>query len=174
MGLVGVLGIFPPSKLIYILAGYFAFEGHLSLTLVILIGGLGHAVGNQIQYEVGRKKGLDFLKKHHWFPAKEVKKAQIAFSKKGPWFLFVGKLVDPLKLFISLCAGVAKMKRSLFFVIVLVASFIWAGLFAGLGYYFGKSYENFGYLGVFLLLIGVLVISSFYKFMNSEEVMKEV
>ncbi len=170
----GFFGIFPPSKIIYILGGYFASLGNLSLTLVIITGSLGHSLGNYIQYEIARQKGLHYLKKFKVFNEKEIKKLTIVFRKKGSWFLFVGKLLDPIKLIICICAGLTKMSRKIFFLIVIITSIIWAMIFSFIGYYFGKSLENFGYIGVIIFILGILVISIFYKYMNSEDVIKEI
>ena len=171
---VGILGFFPPSKVIYALAGYFVFTGDLSLALVLVIGALGHATGNYVQYELARQKGLAFFKKTKIVPILEIRKIQVAFNKRPKLFLFVGKLLDPIKLFISICAGIVSMNRAVFFLIVFLGSLIWALIFTLLGYYFGRSYDQFGYVGVVIVLLGFLVMAYFYKLMNSEEVLKKL
>lgn len=172
---VGFFGIFPPSKVIYVLSGYFAYKGEFSLFNIILVGALGHTLGNYIQYEFARQKGLNYISKFKLFPKKEILKLQIAFNNHGIWFLFLGKLFDPIKLFISICAGIAKMNRLLFLTVVFLASAIWATVFSYIGFYFGKSYSSFGYIGVFaLFLVGIVVIICFYKFMNSEKIVNMI
>ena len=179
MSLNGVIS-FPSSQLLYILAGYFAFQGDLNPIYVILIGALGHSIGNYFLYETSRRKGLKYSIKFvkYLFPfsdaEKEVKKFQIAFKKRSIFFLSIGKMVNPIKLFISIPAGVTKMNRAVFLVIVYITSGIWASIFVGFGYYFGKSYENFGFIGAGLLIVALIVMSYFYKLMNSEDVLKEL
>ncbi len=178
MVLVGILGIFPPSKIIYIFAGYFAFSGELDLFFIFIIGALGHSIGNYVQYEVARQKGEKFiyflLKKYPLFPISELKKLKLVFKKKGLWFLFVGKLLDPIKLVISLCAGFSKINRFIFLFIVYITSYIWAMIFTLIGYFFGTSLEKFGWIGIIILILGIIVISQFYKYMNSDEIIKEL
>lgn len=179
MSVNGFIG-FPSSQLIYILGGYFAFKGDLNLATVILVGALGHTIGNFTLYEVSRRKGTEYSIKfiQYLFPMldakKEVKKIQIAFNKRSISFLFIGKLVNPIKLFISIPAGVAKMHRGIFLSIVYITSAIWAAIFGFIGFYFGKSYENFGIIGVFVYIIALVVMFAFYKYMNSEEILKEI
>lgn len=172
--MVGILGFFPPSKIIYGVAGFLASQGSLNLFFVILSGGLGHTVGNYVQYEIGRRKGLGFLEKllayYPLFTMKDVTKIQLVFEKKGAWFFLIGKLLDPIKLFISFCVGFSKMNRFLFLVLAFIGSLIWAFLFSILGFYFGKSFEQFGYVGIIIVGLAALFLYFFYKYMNSKEI----
>jgi alkaline phosphatase len=174
MILVGFLGVFPPSKLIYLFSGFLVFKGNLNFILVLFSGGLGHAIGNLIQYELARKKGMSFIKKfisyYPHFSMKDVKKIQYLFEKKGVWYLCIGKLLDPIKLIISFFPGLSKMNRMLFFSIVFITSVLWAGIFTTIGYFFGESFKYLGVLGVIIFIIAVVVIYKFYKEMNSKEV----
>jgi len=170
---------FPSSQILYIVAGYFAFNGDLNLTMIILIGALGHSLGNFIMYEVSRKKGLKysvkFVKLFFQFsdPEKEIKKFQFAFEKRSKFLLFVGKLVNPIKIFISIPAGIIKMNRIIFLIIVYITSAIWATIFTLIGFYGGKSYENFGYVGAVVLIVAIVVMTYFYKLMNSDEILSK-
>jgi len=171
---------FPSSQILYIIAGYFAFTGELNLFSIILFGAIGHTIGNYILYEIARKKGLKYSTKFIKFmfkftdPETEIKKFNIAFKKKSKLFLFIGKLANPSKIFIPIPAGIAKMNRLIFIIIVFITSALWGTAFSYFGYYFGKSYENFGYIGVVLLLLFIGVSSYFYKFMNSKEILLEL
>lgn len=170
---------FPSSQIIYIIAGVFASKGDLNLLYIILVGGFANALGNVILYEISRKKGLKYTLKLFKFlsmlnPEKEVKKIEIAFKKKGTWFLFIGKLVNPIKIFIPIPAGITKMNRGLFSTIVLITSTLWATIFTTVGFYFGESYENFGWVGLVMIIIFSIVIYYFYKYLNSDEIIKEL
>ncbi len=171
---VGILGFFPPSKIIYGVSGFLASQGSLSLFLVIFSGALGHTAGNLVQYEIGRKKGIGFMEKIlHYYPLftmKDVKKIQLVFEKKGAWFFLVGKLLDPIKLFISFCVGFSKMNRALFLVLAFIGSIIWAIIFTLLGFYFGKSFEQFGFVGILIVGFAAMFLYFFYKYMNSKEI----
>jgi membrane protein DedA with SNARE-associated domain len=165
---------FPSSQILYIIAGYFVFTGMLSLPLVVIAGALGNTVGNIILYEIARRKGLHYLTKFQIFREREIKKVQIAFQKKGVWFLAVGKLIPALKVFIPIPAGLSKMNRVLYVPIILITSIIWTFPFLGIGYYFGKSSHVFGKYAAIMAPIAFIVAAIFYRFMNSEEVVGEV
>jgi len=165
---------FPSSQILYIIAGYFVFTGHLNLFFVVTAGAIGNTIGNIILYELARSKGLEYLLRWKIFPERELKKVQIAFNKKGAWFLFVGKLIPALKVFIPIPAGIARMNRYLYAGIILVSSSIWPFAFLAIGYYFGKSAHVFGAYAVVLAFIALIVATVFYRFMNSEEVISEI
>jgi len=165
---------FPSSQILYIIAGYFVFTGHLNLFFVVTAGAIGNTIGNIILYELARSKGLEYLLRWKIFPERELKKVQVAFNKKGAWFLFVGKLIPALKVFIPIPAGIARMNRYLYAGIILVSSSIWPFAFLAIGYYFGKSAHVFGAYAVVLAFIALIVATVFYRFMNSEEVISEI
>ncbi len=164
----------PSSQVLYIIAGYFIFTGNLTLWLVVLVGALGNTIGNILLYEFARAKGLEYLTRWPLFPAREISKVQIAFQKRGGFFLFVGKLLPAIKVFVPIPAGIAKMNRVVYAMIIFVSSVIWTAPFLAIGYYFGKSAKVFGPYAVVLALIALVVIALFYKYINSEAVVEEV
>ena len=170
---------FPSSQILYIISGYFVFTGNLSLPLVVFFGALGNTVGNIILYEIVRFKGLHYIEKIgseklKLFPKKELRKIAAAFHKKGVWFLFVGKLVPALKVFVPIAAAIGETKRKIYIPMMLVASAIWSGPFIAIGYYFGKSSDVFGKYAVVMILIALVVMALFYRYINSKEVLDEV
>jgi len=165
---------FPSSQILYIICGYFIFTGTLSLPIVVLFGVIGNTIGNIILYEVARAKGMHFLTKIPVFPERELKKVQAVFQKKGAWFLAIGKLIPALKVFIPIPAGISKMNRWLYVTIIVITSTIWTAPFLAIGFYFGKSSRLFGRYAIIMTIIAFVVLAVFYKFMNSEEVVKEI
>ena len=181
-GYLGIFGLmvtngavsFPSSQILYIIAGYFAFTGDLHVLLVALAGALGNTIGNTILFYLTREKGLEYVKKFTIVPLEEVKKIQIVFEKRGPWFLFIGKLLPAIKVFMPIVAGIGKMRMTIFVPIIFVSSFIWSLMFIAIGFYFGKSADIFGVYAIALLLIAFVVMAVFFKYMNSASVLKEL
>lgn len=170
---------FPSSQLIYILAGYFASQGDLNILIVIFVGAIGNTLGNFILYEIARKKGLDYTLGLFKFlkliePKKQIKKIELAFKKRGYTFLFIGKLINPIKIFIPIPAAIVNMNKKIFLIIIFITSTIWATIFSNLGFFFGKNIENFSYIGLIMLALFGVAILSFNKYINSQEIMKEI
>lgn len=171
---------FPSSQLLYIVSGYLIFKGYFSFAIVLLVGALGNTIGNYILYSIAKNKGMEYSVKFvsFFFPKdrviKEIKKVEVAFKKRGALFLFIGKLLNPIKVIIPIPAGISHMRKDLFIIITFVTSFIWATIFASLGYFFGESYKKFSYFGVIMVVVASIVLFVFYKFINSEVILKEV
>ena len=165
---------FPSSQILYIIVGYFISIGTLALVAASLVGALGNTIGNIILYEFSRRKGISYITQYKMFPQREVKKVEIAFRKKGAWFLFVGKLLPAIKVFVPIPAGLGKMNRTLYAAIIFVSSYIWSLIFIAIGYYFGKSSNVFGSYAVILMVVALVVVALFYKYINSEEIVREI
>lgn len=165
---------FPSSQILYIICGYFVFTGNLETVFVILFGALGNTIGCIILYEITRQKGLKYITKWNLFPEKEIKKIVVALRKKGSWFIFVGKLLPAIKVFVPVAAGIGKVRREVFIPLMLVSSAVWATPFLAIGFYFGKSSDIFGKYSVILVIVSLVVMGLFYKFINSKEVLEEI
>lgn len=165
---------FPSSQVLYIITGYFIARGDLALGLVAFAGALGNAAGNIILYELARKHGRTFIERMKIFPTRELAKVEKAFQKKGAWFVFVGKLLPAIKVFVPVVAGLGKFSRILFAPMMFVASFIWSLAFISIGYFFGKSSDLFGHYAIALVIVAAVVILLFYRYINSEEIVREI
>lgn len=182
LGYIGIFGLMisngffsiPSSQILYIITGYFIFTGDLNLYLAALAGATGNTIGNVLLYEAARSKGLKYILKFKMFREKEIRKVQAAFKKRGAWFILIGKLLPAIKVFVPIPAGIGKMNRALFTSIIFVASLFWSLIFISIGYFFGKSADVFQSYAIILAIVAVVVVTIFYKYINSEEVLREV
>ncbi|MBI5401046.1 MAG: DedA family protein [Candidatus Yonathbacteria bacterium] len=165
---------FPSSQALYIIAGYFVAQGSLAFVPVALAGSLGNMLGCTILYELARTHGRAFIARMKIFPLRELAKVERAFKKKGLWFIFIGKLLPAIKVFIPIPAGLGKMSRVLFAILMFVGSFLWSLVFVAIGYFFGKSSDLFGHYAVILAIIAVVVVLLFFRYINSYEVTREI
>ncbi len=165
---------FPSSQVLYIIAGYFVSTGYFDWLWVSLAGAMGNTVGNIVLYEVVRKHGLSYISRYRMFPEREVRKVQVAFARRGAWFLFVAKLLPAIKVFAPIPAGIARMHRGLYTGIIFVSSYLWACIFLAIGFYFGKSSDLFGKYAIVLTIVTFVVMAVFYRYVNSEAVIREV
>ena len=165
---------FPSSQILYIIAGYFISRGDFNWPAVSLVGATGNTIGTIILYEIARRRGIRYLARWRVFPEREVKKIQVAFNRRGVWFLFVGKLLPAIKVCVPIAAGVAGLNRLLYACIMFLSSYVWSLGFLAIGFYFGKSSDVFGRYAVALLIVTFLVLAIFYRYINSEGVIKEV
>ena len=173
MALNGFLS-FPSSQILYIVVGYFVGTGDLGLLGASLVGAAGNTLGNIFLYEAVRAKGVHYLKKFQVFREQDIRKVEIVFRKRGLWFLFVGKLLPAIKVFVPIPAAIGKVHRGSFVGIMFTASWIWSLLFIAIGYFFGKSADTWKSYGIILFVVAAIVLFIFYRLLNSKEVLAEL
>lgn len=182
LGYIGIFGLmtangvfsFPSSQILYIIGGYFVYTGSLDLSFVVLAGTLGNTLGNYILFRLSAKYGLPYITKLTLLPETEIRKVQVAFEKRGTWFLFAGKLLPAIKVFVPIVAGIAKMRTRTYLPIIFVSSALWSLIFIGIGYFFGKQADFFGKYVIVLFIIALVLVGVFYRYMNSAGVLKEL
>lgn len=157
---------FPSSQALYIITGYFISTGSLAWVPVIVLGAIGNTIGCVLLYEAVRRKGVAYALKKNFIPDAQVQKFEKVFANKGAWFLFLGKLVPALKVFVPVAGGMAKTPRVLFATLMLASSAIWAFAFNMIGYTFGKSADVFGKYALVLALIAIVLVAVIYKKMS--------
>jgi membrane protein DedA with SNARE-associated domain len=172
--IVNGLASFPSSQVLYVATGYFVFTGDLLLPAVIVAGAVGNTVGNIALYELTRRKGVAYAIKRNLIPERELHKLRIVFDQRGIWFIFIGKLIPGLKVFVPIAAAAALVHRGTFAVVMLITSALWTLPFIGLGYFFGHSAEVYGWYSIAPIGIGLVVVMILYRLMNSPAVLKEL
>ena len=169
-------GIFstPSSQILYIISGYFVSTGVLNFWFVLICGAIGNTIGNVLLYEATKKKGLHYVMKFNLLSERDVKKTEIAFKKKGALFILIGKLLPTIKVIVPIVAAIGKLKRKTFIALMFLGSLIWASAFMGIGFIFGKSTKVFTIYAPIILLISVVVVWIFYRYINSKEILDEL
>jgi len=168
-----------PSELIIPPAGYLAFQGEMSLSLIILIGVFGSLVGAFVNYYLGRWLGrplVYLIADKRWssfllINKKKVIYAEDMFLKYGAVSTFLGRLLPAVRQLISLPAGFVRMNVFSFAFFTALGAGIWVTILAFLGYYFGANeellaslYSNLKWtvvIGVIVAVLGIGVVSKF-------------
>ena len=165
---------FPSSQVLYIVVGYFIGTGALALLPASLLGALGNTVGNVLLYEAIRRHGLHYALRFQMFRESDIKKAEVVFRKKGLWFLFIGKLLPAIKVFVPIVAAIGKARRGSFVVIMFASSWLWSFIFIGIGYFFGKNTHLWKSYSIILVVVAAILVFLFYRYMNSRAILKEL
>jgi membrane protein DedA with SNARE-associated domain len=165
---------FPSSQLLYIIVGYFIGTGTLALLPASLFGALGNMIGNIFLYEAVRRHGVHYVKKFQIFRDEDIRKVEIVFRKKGLWFLFVGKLLPAIKVFVPIPAALGKVHRGAFAALMFSASWVWAMMFIAIGYFFGKGAAMWKSYGIILMIVAGIIVFLFYRMLNAKDVLEEI
>jgi membrane protein DedA with SNARE-associated domain len=173
-GYVGVLllmlaeNVVPPipSELIMPLAGFTAARGDLSIAVVALAGTAGSVLGALFWYFVGRRLGLDRLKRlaaryGRWLtlsPA-DVDRADKWFGRHGRRAVFFGRLVPTVRTLISVPAGINSMPLASFLAWPTLDTGLWTALLAAAGYVLQSQYGRVAdYLNPVSTAVVVLIV----------------
>ena len=138
-----------PSEIIMPLAGWFLIKYHsLPIAFNLLagvFGALGCTIGSIIAYWVGTKGGRPFLNKYGKYiliTPHDLDRADQWFQNNGDWAIFITRLMPVVRTFISLPAGIAKMRIGKFLIYTFVGSFIWCTALSLAGYLLGENWEK--------------------------------
>lgn len=157
---------FPSSQILYLIVGYFVSTGNLLFAGAVLAGALGNTIGNFITYSLIKKYERPLARKMLMMNEQTFNAVHGAlsdtFSRRGMWWIFLGKLTPSVKAFIPIVAGIARTPPVLTLGIFLVASTIWAAGIIYLGYVFGENVSLSSFLGV-SLIIGLTIAFIVYK-----------
>jgi membrane protein DedA with SNARE-associated domain len=170
--LVSTLGIPIGSELAIIYAGALASgalltssHDHFHLIFVILVALAGETVGSTLGYAVGYIGGRPLV--HHLgrfvlLSTTDLDRAERFFSRHGDGAVFFTRFIPLVRSFVSLAAGVTKMRPRQFFVYSIPACAIWCIFLASVGDALGHSWHHLehvvSFIGYIALAIAVVVI----------------
>ena len=171
MGYTGIISLmflessfFPfPSEVVMPPAGYLAWKGEMSLSLVLISGIAGSLLGALFNYWLAVKLGRPFLLKYgkYFFISPEsIDKADRFFSKHGHVSTLVGRLLPVIRQYISLPAGIARMPMKTFMLFTTIGAGAWVVVLTFAGYLLGEHQDMLKeYLHVITLAcVGLAVI----------------
>ncbi len=138
-----------PSEVTMPLAGWMLIQARgLSALQAVLQGGLwgavGCTIGSAISYALGAWGGRPLVERYGKYilvSEEDLEKADHWFARWGEWAAFISRLLPIVRTFISFPAGVVRMNFPRFIFYSFAGSFIWCGLLALGGYYFGEHWE---------------------------------
>jgi membrane protein DedA with SNARE-associated domain len=111
-----------------------------------LAGTLGYLVGSIGGWAIGRYGGRPLLETRgrwlHLGPEK-LDRAERWFDRWGDLAVLVGRVTPVVRSFISIPAGVFRMRFWRYTVLTLIGSAVWAFALAGVGYGLGTGYDRF-------------------------------
>ncbi|MBF0446234.1 MAG: DedA family protein [Magnetococcales bacterium] len=136
---------FLEGETILLIAAYLASQGYLNIWLTAGVAASGTFMGDQVYFWIGRRYGKEWLRdrKKKW--RKRVSQVLKMVRKWDAWFILSYRFLYGIRNVSSFAMGVSKIQFWRFLILNLLASLIWAAIFASAGFYFGKTVES--YLG---------------------------
>ncbi|HWG15287.1 MAG TPA: DedA family protein [Streptosporangiaceae bacterium] len=154
------------SEITFGFAGVLAFQGHLNLVLVIIIGSLAELAGSFTSFSVGRWGGrplVDKVGRYALITRSDVDRAERFLAGKGAWAVPVGRMIPVIRAFTSIVAGLIEMPPLRFTLLSLIGTVVYAGALSAIGYGVGSAWNRvehdvsiFGYVIVAAVVVAIV------------------
>jgi membrane protein DedA with SNARE-associated domain len=127
-----------PSEIVMPPAAFWAAQGKMSFSGVVIAGTLGSYVGSILNYAVARKVGQPIVMKYGKYflmPPEKLKMAEQFVARFGTTGIFLARLLPVVRHLISIPAGALKMP----FIPFSIATFVGAGIWCFVLSWFGQE-----------------------------------
>ena len=141
-----------PSEVVMVFGGYLLYKNDLSgigflpgFGVLLLIGTIGNLVGALIAYYLGDKGGIPLIMKYGKYvmlDENSINTTHRWFRKYGDISVFATRLVPIFRTFISIPAGIAKMKLSYFVLFTITGMIIWDTILIYIGIRLGPNWKT--------------------------------
>jgi membrane protein DedA with SNARE-associated domain len=167
-GFVEACSIPISSEITFGFAGVLAYQGHLNLALVIIIGSAAELAGSFLSYGVGRKGGRPAVERFGRFVLithRDLDRAERFFAGRGAWAVTVARLLPVVRAFVGIVAGLVEIPVASFALFNLIGTVIWAAALSGIGYAVGSAWDSVskylsigGYVIVIVIVVAMAAI----------------
>lgn len=170
----GLLFPFLPGDTLLFAMGLFLAEGKVDIIPGPRLGDLVFALivyvaaafaGNVTGYFIGEKVGPAIYQRDGRIIKREyLDQTSDFFDKHGNVALVAGRFVPFVRTYITLVAGVTRMKKHIFFVWSLIGAVAWVVVLTLIGYILGRSFPElgkyidlvtYGLLGITVVVLGI-------------------
>ncbi len=159
------------SEITFGFAGVLAYQGHLNLALVIIVGSLAELAGSYASYAVGRVGGRPLvyrLGRYVLVTESDVGRAEGFLEGRGAWAIPVGRMLPFVRTFTSIVAGLVRVPAIRFGTLSLIGTVLYAAVVASLGYALGSQWQRvshglsvLGYLLFALIVVAIVGVIAY-------------
>jgi membrane protein DedA with SNARE-associated domain len=153
------------SEITFGFAGVLAYEHHLSLALVIVVGTLAELAGSFTAYGIGRRGGRSAVERYRRYvlmTRKDVERAERFFAGRGAWAVGLARIIPLVRAFAGLVAGLVEVPAGPFALFNLIGTAIWVTGLSLAGYAAGhdwaKASKTFSHASDLLALLVILAL----------------
>jgi membrane protein DedA with SNARE-associated domain len=133
-----------PSEIIMPFSGFLVASGQLNIHLVALSGAFGNLLGSIAAYAAGYYGGRPFILRYGRFIIKphDLEMADHFFHRWGQWAILFARNIPIVRTYISLPAGISRMRFTPFCILTFVGSIPWCYLLTYAGVKLGENWAS--------------------------------
>jgi membrane protein DedA with SNARE-associated domain len=160
------------SEVTFIFGGVLAYQGHLNLALVIIIGSLAELAGSYASYYVGRIGGRPLVNKlgrYVLITESDIGRAERFLIGRGAWAVPVARMLPFVRAFTSIVAGLVRIPPVRFGVLSAIGTVIYAAALSSIGYGVGSAWQSVNHgltiagYAIFAVLVVIVVAFVLYR-----------
>ena len=154
------------SEIVFGFAGVLAYQGHMNLAAVIVVGTLAELAGSYVSYTVGRVAERPVIEKFGRYvliTKADIARAERFLDGRGWWAIPLARILPLVRSFASLVAGFAGVRAIRFGVLSLIGTFIYVTAVSSIGYALGSVWNRVahdlslaGYVIAAILVLGLV------------------
>jgi membrane protein DedA with SNARE-associated domain len=157
-----------PSEITFGFGGVLAYQGHLNLAFVIILGTLAEVAGSYVSYGVGRvaeRPLIERFGRYLLITRADIDRAERFLAGKGSWAIPLGRMLPFVRSFTSVVAGLTGVRAIRFGILSLIGTAIYASIIASVGYAVGSAWHTVEHdLSVAGYLVVAIVIAAIAAF----------
>lgn len=157
-----------PSEITFGFGGVLAYQGHLSLALVIVLGTLAEVAGSYVSYGVGRVAERPVIEKFGRYlliSKADIDRTERFLAGRGQWAIPVGRTLPFVRSFTSVVAGFTGIPALRFGILSLIGTAAYGSVIASVGYAVGSAWHRVAHdLSVASFLLAGVVIAAIVGF----------
>jgi membrane protein DedA with SNARE-associated domain len=157
-----------PSEITFGFGGVLAYQGHLNLALVIIVGTLGELAGSYVSYGVGRvaeRPMIERFGRYLLITKSDIDRTERFLAGRGWWAIPVGRALPLVRSFTSIVAGLAGVRAIRFGILSLIGTLVYGATLASIGYAVGSAWNRIEHdlsvAGYVIAVVVVLAIAGF-------------
>jgi membrane protein DedA with SNARE-associated domain len=152
------------SEITFGFAGVLAYQGHLNIILVIVIGSLAEMAGSYFSYYIGRKGGRPLVRRFGRFVLvgeSDVDRAERFLAGRGRWAIPVGRMIPFVRAFISIVAGIVEVPAGEFGILSAIGTVAYAIILSLIGYGVGSAWHSVskGLSDASFVIVAIVVVA---------------
>ncbi len=157
-----------PSETLVIVGGVAAGQGTQTLWLVIVSGAVGAFIGDNLAYFLGRR----FSDRVNAWAERSVKRrarldaAGRQIKIRGGMLLITARFIPGGRTILTVSSGLTGQPWRWFATWIAIATTIWAGYAASLGFFFGQAFEDNHTLAFWLAFATALTVTAIIEFVR--------
>lgn len=187
-GYIGVAGLMVlesmivpiPSEAVMPFAGFLISSGSFTFPGVVIASTIGSIIGSLISYAMGFYGGNKLVKrfgKYLLLNEEHLIATEKFFQKYGGKTVFIGRFIPIVRHFISIPAGIARMKLPLFLLATVIGAGMWNSFLTYIGFVLKNNWEVVHHYGKIIdIFIIILIIAAIvwviYKYFKKHQTTK--